>query len=340
VTLGVAKRYARLAFLFARWCMAMGFPVACEYMQLCTWCWLYCTRFSARSLGTHFSAFRWWCDFTGRDFPADGSLCMRKLARVRRALALSDPTVVRRCYPLVNRWLERMQRVDRLVTPVDLERCRLETLAFWVRVRLAHFAMMRGCAHASGMRRDDVEGFVVVDAAGARVVGGDLYELRVGHLEEGLLPRDASNRKLKLRAARRPVIPVWDDVSSAGLLLRVFLRRWHARTPPGGVLLADFSGDVPVQPPAPMSGYCFLSRLRRLARKAGMPPAEVACIEQRSLRAGGCTDFFAMGISREEIMRQGGWTSETVDIYNRPDLFYRWASFAYAGPLPAASRRQ
>jgi hypothetical protein len=65
-----------------------------------------------------------------------------------------------------------------------------------------------------------------------------------------------------------------------------------------------------------------------LATAAGMPLRDVKRIENRSLRAGGCTDFFACGVRREEIMRQGGWTSATVDIYNRPTELFRWKSFA------------
>ena len=71
-------------------------------------------------------------------------------------------------------------------------------------------------------------------------------------------------------------------------------------------------------------------RLRRLLRRV---PASVDIsldrIGRSSLRAGGATDWFQAGASREWIMLQGGWLSDAVDIYNRPTPASRFAQVAH-----------
>ena len=103
-------------------------------------------------------------------------------------------------------------------------------------------------------------------------------------------------------------------------------RLWPDGVPAGQCLLPVTRFGTALQ--RPMSQKHFLRRLRELAQLAGMAEDDVARLEQRSLRAGGCTDAFAGGMLRAAIMRQGGWSSEAVDIYNRPTTSQRWQSFA------------
>ena len=337
------KGYRRIARLFMRWCSALGMPAQCRYEQLASWAWMYCQRFSQRSLAGHWSALKWWCDTRGLDWPLPDSVCMSRLRRVTRALALRDPTVERRCYALTNNWLVKMMAVDGLRTVDDLRRpsTSLAVLSFWVRVRAAHFAMMRLCEHQNGMLVSDLQRF---SAAGVAVgdEAPEFFTLRVGYLPAGVSPLFATNRKLKLRAARFPVLPIWQDVSSAGLLMDIWLRRLRSEVTSPRMLFPGVRGGSLL--PGPLSPSMFLRRLRNVALVAGMPPDDVGRIECRSLRADGCTDFFAMGVARDAIMRQGGWTSKTVDIYNRPTELFRWASFAkqvqFMVDASAAGRQQ
>ena len=69
-----------------------------------------------------------------------------------------------------------------------------------------------------------------------------------------------------------------------------------------------------------VSGTAFLRRLRDCLAASGMSADKLKDIHCRSLRAGGCTDYFACGESRERICMQGGWSLHrgAVDKYNRP----------------------
>ena len=194
--------------------------------------------------------------------------------------------------------------------------------------------MMRLCEHEHGLHVRDLSLFQVAAAPAASPSW--FFELAVGVLAAGILPRHAANRKLKMRARRLPVLVVWQHPSSAGLLLRVMLRRLSQVAPgyledDAHLLFPDVvRGRVLTEP---MSGARFLNRLRGAARRAGMKAVDVKRLECRSLRAGGCTDFHANGVPRGDIMRQGGWTSDTVDIYDRPSTFCKWASFANVLPV-------
>ena len=334
----VARRYLRVAGLFCRWCAALNLPQECDYAQLSSWAWYYCLRFSVRSLGNHWSALRWWCDTTGREYPEEGTNCYRKMRRVMQALRLSDPTTETRCYALCNHRLVSMQRRAGLADEQSMRSCRLSVLVFWARLRTAHFCMCRRCEHEHGFFVEDLSRHEVRGGGVLQRVSSEFFVLRVGVLPEGLQPRYASRRKLKLRPAREPVIPIWDDPSSPGLLMRVMLERLEEVSPgytstPGNVLFPEVEdGPMPRLLPTALHPSTFLRRMRGDARRSGLREQEVLQIEFRSLRAGGCTDFFANGVPREDIMRQGGWTSETVDIYNRPTEFLRWVSFSRVIP--------
>ena len=307
----------------------MRFKLEFEYEQLSTWAWMYTqgAGFSARSLPGHWSALKWFADLEGLRWPPKDSLCMRKLRRVTRALRLRDPSVETRCFALTNNWLVAMMLQDGLRCVADFYTCPLTVLGFWARVRCAHFAMMRLCEHASGMLFADVQRHESSGTAAS--LSAVFFTLRVGYLPAGLAPLYATNRKLKLRSARHPVLPIWNHVSSAGAILRAWISRVHFRQPSVSLLFPAVQDGYVL--PVPLSSDAFLRRLRASAAAAGMPPADVKRIESRSLRAGGCTDFFARGLAREAIMRQGGWSSDTVDIYNRPSAFHRWASFSLLG---------
>ena len=329
MTDGTARGYMRLASLFQRWCGAVRLPFRFDYPQLASWCYMYSLKFTQRTLGAHLAAFKWFADLQGLQWPAPDSSCMRRLARVRRALRLRDPSVEQRSFALTNNWLVSMMAFAGLRRVRDMYTCPLDTLAFWVRVRVAHFAMMRLCEHESGMLRADVQYFQSARRPDSSRSSAGFFTLRVGYLLDGVAPLAARNRKLKLRLHRSPVLPVWEDVSSPGQILLAWLRRVHNRQPTTMLFPDVIDGRVCE---VPLSGDAFLRRLRALARAVGMPPDDVARIECRSLRAGGCTDFFAMRVARDAIMLQGGWSSDTVDIYNRPSAFHRWASFAPVVP--------
>ena len=313
----------------------MGLPVQYAYAQLASWAWYYAQRFTQRTLPQHWSAFRWCADVDGKVFPLPDSVCWRRMRRVMRALRLRDPTVERRSFALVWRWIRKMMAVDGIRTVQQLQAgLSLAKTIFWARTVTAHTAMMRACEHEEGMSVTDL----TLHATPGSVGHGywtHFYELAVGAAPLDLQPQLATNRKLKLRAARSCILPTWTSLQSAGLWLHVLgiqvRTAWAAcghpsPHPADEVIFPSVVGGQLVNRPQRASDY--LSQLRRLARCAGMPAADVARLEQRSLRAGGCTDAFAWGMPRASIMRQGGWTSDTVDIYNRPTVTDMWSCFS------------
>ena len=328
MTVRCQKRYRRLFVLFARWCAALGLPVRFEYAQLSSWAWYYSQRFTQRSLPGHWSAFRFCADADGLDFPRPTSLTWRRMTRVMRALRLRDPSVEKRCYPLVWSWLRRMLAVDGItdVSMLFAASFCLYKLVFWSRVLVAHCAMMRACEHASGMCSSDLSVVATPPSLASAGFWPNYFVLSVGSLPPDLQPRLASNRKLKLRPARSSILPVWFSLESAGLWVFALTRRLRLLDHPDALLFPNVIDGV--VSPRPLAGKYFLKRLRLLATGAGMPAAEVTQLEQRSLRAGGCTDAFARAMPRASIQRQGGWTSDAVDIYDRPSQDLSWQSFA------------
>ena len=69
------------------------------------------------------------------------------------------------------------------------------------------------------------------------------------------------------------------------------------------------------------------TQTRRLCGLCGLTPAEFSA---HSLRPGGATDLFAAGKPTAVVQRLGRWTSDTVNIYNRPDA-RRCIDFALGG---------
>ena len=306
----------------------MGMPVAFDYQQLSSWAWYYAQAFSHNSLPGHWSAFRYCADVRGLAFPLSESVCWRRMKRVMRALKLADPTEVVRCFPLIMAWLRRMMAADGIGKAADVSRLPLRTLSFWTRVMVSHCAMLRGCEHKFGMRGADLRLAATPNEFCQANYWGAFYKLQVGRLPDSLQPKDAANRKLKLRPAREAILPVWESLSSAGFWMWELTQRLsHLPTPPASmVLFPDALDDVPSK--RPMTIQRFMQRLKICATRAGMPADSVKKLEIRSLRAGGCTDAHANCMPRAAIMRQGGWLSDAVDIYNRPTERQRWQSFA------------
>lgn len=308
------KGYGRLARLFVKFCLALQLEPVCEFEQLSAWSFWYATHYTHRTLWGHFSAFRWWCTTTGRVYPAKGSLCQLRMACVMRALRLRDPSVVLPCTPLVASWLRRMQRRSGIADLQAFWHCDLALLSFWVRILCGHAAMLRLCEHEDGMSVTDVTRM-------RRGDGAEYFVMRVGAIDDGILPKDATNRKIKFRPLRRCVLPISDSPMSAGAVLGVWMARAHpgpCATAKKRVLFSAVQGGIVMA--RPLSAAAFLRRLRDSLTAVGMPPKLVKMTHCRSLRAGGCTDYFAAGESRERICLQGGWSlrSGSVDVYNRP----------------------
>lgn len=331
VTEKSARRYERVWELFGRWCTALNLPTKCEYAQLSSWAWYYSQEFSQGTLPQHWSAMRWCTEVHGlQPSPLSESVCWRQMRRVMRALQLLDPTEEKQCYPLSTQWLLRMMAQEGLTStePLHNGSLSLDKLSFWARTVAAHCAMMRGCEHASGMLGADL-----VMARTPRVFADTdfwefFYVLSVGNLTDDLVPRNASNRKLKLRPARKSVLPAWDSLLSAGLWMWALMRKLHGCAVPTNksILFPAVRKGLPLQ--RPLSIKAFMKRLKVCATQAGMPAATVKKLEVRSLRAGGCTHAFAKGMPRAAIQQQGGWAGDSVDIYNRPTTSQRWQSFA------------
>ena len=324
------NEYKRIVSLYFKWCSALGLAREFTFEGLASWAWFYAQHFTQRSLAGHWSAMRLWCVANGRDFPADDSICWRRMTRVTKALRLRDPTTAIRAYPLETVWLRRMLAIDGIHTLSDMwsPELSLFRVVFWARVCTAHSAMLRACEHEQGLLNSHLTLLPAPDASARSAFSGSYFELAVGELPPGMKPIFASNRKLRLRAARDCVLLVYDDVTSAGMWLHVMLKRLYGFDEAPADLCLFPSVEKGRVGRRPMTNAALLKRLRRLARGAGLPQAELSQLELRSLRAGGCTEAFANGMPRTSVMRQGGWTSVAVDIYNRPSLSQRWRTFA------------
>ena len=67
----------------------------------------------------------------------------------------------------------------------------------------------------------------------------------------------------------------------------------------------------------------FMKKMRRVAQAAGMPAVMLVHLTGHSLRSGGTTDWMASGMSQAEVQRQGGWSSDAILIYDRPQSHHR-----------------
>ena len=68
----------------------------------------------------------------------------------------------------------------------------------------------------------------------------------------------------------------------------------------------------------------LMKRTKRLAERAGMDDIDVKHLTAHGLRAGGCTDFANSGVPLDQIARQGGWSTESMLVYARPQSHHRW----------------
>ena len=208
VTSVTENEYKRIVSLYFKWCSALGLAREFTFEGLASWAWFYAQHFTQRSLAGHWSAMRLWCVANGRDFPADDSICWRRMTRVTKALRLRDPTTAIRAYPLETVWLRRMLAIDGIHTLSDMwsPELSLFRVVFWARVCTAHSAMLRACEHEQGLLNSHLTLLPAPDASARSAFSGSYFELAVGELPPGMKPIFASNRKLRLRAARDCVL--------------------------------------------------------------------------------------------------------------------------------------
>lgn len=316
VTAKSGSGYEATARSFERFCEVFDMPVAFGYEQISSWM-LHYTRqgFTSRSLPGHLSAFRWWADLNELAFPELDSKEWRRLKRAMRALRLRDPSNKAPCTPLTSDWVMAMLRADGFHSLDDMRRAvvdpaRLADFLFWMRLLLSHAAMTRLCEVEEGLFISDVERCVSAK--------GDFYTLRIGYLEDGGIPLFARNRKLKFRLHRFAVLPVLDDTICAASMLDLYFLHVRPEALNSGSRLTLLVSATRYTLAPPLTGKAFLARMRTLAKAAGMDTAMVKKLEYRSLRAGGCTSYFAAGYPARWVADQGGWLSAAMEDYRRP----------------------
>ena len=314
VTVVTANKYTSITQNFLDFCDKFKLQRKCSGENLIAWAVFYAEFYTHRSLWGHFSAFSWYCDVHQLYYPPAGGVERRRLCRVMRALKLRDPTVESPCTPLTSDWLMRMLIVVGVTRFADYSTLSLKWLAFFTRVLVGHACMLRLCAYEFGMD--------FLDLTSGLDRAGKVWQLRVGSIAPGDIPLNARTRKLKFKPERVCVIrAVKGNVLSAGALLEVYQRRVMRHLDKGGALFVDCEGEVISN--RAMSARRYLASLRSLATAAGMTAPKVGKLEVRSLRAGGCVDYFGANLPLWWIKQQGGWSSDTVHVYNRPTPLQR-----------------
>ena len=182
-----------------------------------------------------------------------------------------------------------------------LETCSsLVDLVFWARIVVAHSALLRPVAHSRGMQVQDFQ------IARTRIGGPELAFLVVG--------RRRCERKLKHKSRRVP-LPLHVSHLSAGHVLRVLHRRVHRGSRASAPLFPDLRHSASCRDGLCVPWSVDRAHLERLCRRAGVRGP----ISGRSLRAGGATDLFAVGATRQYVKHQGGWGAGFVfSRYDRP----------------------
>ena len=195
---------------FADLCELMGLPVRFDEEQLTGWCVFWCEHFKATTLDTHMSAFRVMAREHGWFFPARRSLCMARIADLRRGLAKADRTPTRQAHPVT---LGRLRRMFAVVLGVREERdlwlLPLPQLQLMTRMLVAHWCMMRMVGHRDGM----LASWESRTQRGAR---DDTMFLKVYEHKDG-------RRRGDFRRCGMPCIA--GNVSNAGFVLSVYMRR-------------------------------------------------------------------------------------------------------------------
>ena len=281
-----------------------------------------------------------WKDFAidnDLEFPFPGTPLRRRINRFILGIKNRYPHVAKQDVPLFLCDL-KLVAADLGITELnDLWTCDLAVLSKWARLIVAHDACMRPTEHSLGCRVSDVTdhgGFLTI------LVGS-----RVGESKRKNLPRLA-------------VLFASPTHLSAGFVLRVVFSRIHGRRAQPATSLAAIgratsTGElnhwrpvpaarqpVPAQPTTVSDPVlfpkCFGDDQLAAESLHSLRTQLIGCTEKlgitgidtlNCLRAGGASDYFARGLPRWWVCRQGGWSprSTTVDIYNRPTPFQRAA---------------
>lgn len=293
-----AAKYHRYVVMFHNFCDAMGYRRRFRHRQITEFAEWYVSEGTGRKLRAHntvdsiLSALADHCVTYGLVFPFAGTRSRRRLNRWLQGLANRYPHVPQPDTPLTMDIAGDVASALGIRSAVDLELARLDTLCVWARIIVAKDGCLRSVEHSQGMQvRDAVD-------------RGSFFELTVG--------RRKAERKIKHRK-RVVTLDVARTHLSAGFVLRVLLRRLHLGARSTDCLFPAVSrAGIPSGTAEPWPDA--LRRLRRLCRSAGHRGRFGAS----SLRAGGATDYFAIGASRDWVKAQGGWLSDAYQRYDRP----------------------
>ena len=326
--------YRRITLTFFTFCTRMGLARQFRFMQINAYFEFYvssehCNKANTSLMG-FIPAWRWYADEHNMFFPSKDS---REFARIRRSIKgcqLRYPHAKRSDTPVTLSVIDYVASRLGISSFDDYFTCSKSTLCFMARLLVGHAACMRTMEHAGGCLTSDVlfpRGYA----------GGKWFNSPLGQIARrtAVLPsyvifrvgEDPCSRKIKRRPARLAVLPCSYNYLSAGAVLLVLLRRGGYTGGPQ-VLFSDFVFNLRADQAAPWSRH--RTQLLQLLRAA---PSSLDIGDIRlgrsSLRAGGATDWFACGATREWVQAQGGWLSDAVDIYNRPTAASRFAQIQH-----------
>ena len=282
-----------------QFCDKITLPREFRYLQISNFFEWYCGTedLSHTSLQGFISAWRSYADEHHLFFPAYDSRELRRIQQSIRGAQLRYPREVRRDTPLTLTIIVEVAALLGVRRIADYNTCDPAILVFITRLLVAHQSCMRSIEHAAGCLVSDI---TFPDSTSNYIV------FRVGE--------EVAARKIKKRPARLTILPRENHCMSGGTVLAILLRRCFQGLSGSSILFVDHVHGIQSTFAAPWQRH--LAHLRRLmSRISGLTRAHVG---RSSLRAGGATDWFAAGASREWVMQQGGWLSDAVDIYNRP----------------------
>lgn len=283
---------------FYSFCDAMGMSRSFKYEQITMFYQWYVAGESGKyklrawtTLAQYDSAF-WDCALDrGLRYP--GRRTRKRIKKFINGLKIRYPHTPIVEFPLQLRYLVRIAARIGIRSNGDLDGCHVRDLVFWARILTAHAACIRAVGHSLGMQVRDF------NCSGGRAF------LTVG--------RRRKERKLKHRSRVVP-LPNDDDYWCAGHVLRVLKRRVHGNARGTTCLFPAIHGNGAIGLHADDWSRMRL-RLERLSRKIGI----TGRIGGRSLRAGGATDYFAVGATRQFVQHQGDWKSDAFLRYDRPE---------------------
>ena len=272
----------------------------------------YCRAgYSAGELGKRNSQLRTHARRQKLAFPPLGSDEWRQVTETRKSMLKKNPLETKKAVVLSMEWVARLAASFGVREHGDLATADAGHVYVLTRLLVAHNCMLRGCEHR--IRWCDVS---------SREMGGAGCAPSPMTVKVNADCVTKAGRKLKLRPPRECTLVHSGGALSAGAALEVFEDTFGRGGADNGFVFGNIKHGV-VNAKKYLHATTFMSRVRRLARAAGVSVEGSYVLSAQGLRLGGRTDWRVFGMSNDWIRHQGGWLGDSEKGYDQPLRHHR-----------------